>query len=136
MTMQEFYDQYGVTKNDVFQLVLGQENDILPGRGFGGYMVVVGDEEMICFNDKLSEKEYRIPYAAFQKAEFGIGSGNLWLQCMVNGHFFVFCTTRGGWKSQQGKRLLEKIGAVTPIEDMKSYEQFTGKFFWFWALVK
>lgn len=136
MELQEFYDKYGVTKKDVFHLVLGQKNDILPGRGFSGYLVVVGDDEMVCYNDRGDKTEYKIPYSAFQKAEFGIGSGNLWLQCEVNGSFFVFCTTRGGWKSEQGKRLMDKINEVTPIEGMKEYQQYTGKLFWLYALIK
>lgn len=132
--LNDFLQRHNTQKSELFQLVLGQENDILPGRAFGGAPAIVGEDRLICYVAK-EDKEYHIPYASFQKAEFGIGSGNLWLQCTVNGSFFVFCTTRKFWKSPHGKKLIEKINAVTPIEGMKAYEQFTGKLFFLHALL-
>ena len=123
-----FLQRYNIEKTDLFQVVLGQQNNILPGGTFMGYPAYVGEAQLICYNAK-EDKEYAIPYAHFQKAEFGIGSGNLWLQCTVNGNFFVFCSPRKCWKSPQGKKLIEKIEAVTPVEDKKAYDQVTGKLF-------
>ena len=70
-----------------------------------------------------------IPFSSFQRAEFGIGSGQLWLQCIVDGNEFIFCSPRKSWKSPAAKLLLQKIGEQTEILSMKEYDQYTGKLF-------
>ena len=121
-------ERYNLPKEDIFELLLGEKNDILPGKLWHAYGVVVADEEMICYT-VTEENEFHIPYTSFQSAEFGIGNGNLWLQCLVNGSPLVFCAPRKKWKSAVGKKLIDKISAVTEIQSMKEYERFTGKLF-------
>ena len=111
-------------------MVLGEGGGILPTvSAFTGYMAEIKDDCLVCTNDKLGVSQKEIPFSSFQKAEFGIGSGNLWLQCTVDGKPFVFCTSRKSWKSPAAKLLLEKIGEKTEILDMKEYDRFTGKLF-------
>ena len=62
-----------------------------------------------------------------QKAEFGIGSAQLWLQCIVDGEEFIFCMPRRQWKAPVGKLLMEKISQYTKIVDMDAYRKATGK---------
>lgn len=49
---------------------------------------------------------------------------NLWLQCEL-----IFSLPRKCWKSETGKKLIEKINTVTEILDMKAYKQYTEPFF-------
>ena len=60
---------------------------------------------------------------------FARGSGQLWLQCVVDDSPFVFCMRRKDWKSSQAKLLLSKIGEHTEIQGMKEYNGYTGKMF-------
>lgn len=110
-----------------FTLVLG-ESDILPGKTFTQYNVLFNEDRMICTNSKNGE-EYIIEFKDFTRAEFGIGSGNLWLQCALNDKVLTFCSPRKIWKSNEGKKLIEIINNVTPIIDMKEYNHYTGKLF-------
>lgn len=126
---QVLTEKYDLSKENVMQILLGEANNILPGGLWHGYAVLVEDEEMVCYT-KTHETEFHIPYADFQRAEFGIGNGNLWLQCQIAGNSLVFCAPRKRWKSAAGKKLIEKISAVTQIQGMKDYERFTGKLFW------
>ena len=129
MSMKKYCQKYGKDENKVFEMVLGEGGGILPcPSSFTGYAAEIEDDAVICVNDKLNAKR-ELAYASFSKAEFGIGGGNLWLQCVVEGRPFVFCSTRKGWKSPAGKLLLEKIAAVTEIKDKKLYEGYTGKLF-------
>ncbi len=114
---------------DKFLMVLGNENSYLPGALWSQYEVEVLDDKMVCTSKKDSTATFEIPYTEFKSAEFGIGNGNLWLQCMLEKGEFVFCSPRKSWKSESAKKLIEKINAVTPISDMKSYNHFTGKLF-------
>jgi hypothetical protein len=111
-----------------FTLVLGQPNNYLPGKLWTQYMVTVLDDRMKCVNKKTHE-EFEISYSEFKEAEFGIGNGNLWLQCKLNNGPFVFCSPRKCWKSKEGKLLIDKINRVVEIKDMKEYEHYTGKLF-------
>lgn len=128
LTKKKFAEQNGLDLSKVFELVLGQGGSILPGRGFTGYMAEITESSLVCTNDKLGVKK-EIPFSLFERAEFGIGNGLLWLQCVVDGEGFVFSSPRKGWKSEAGKLLLERIGEHTEIIDMKEYEHYTGKLF-------
>ena len=130
MTMKKYCEENNLDPNKVFDMVLGESGSILPkARGFTGYIVEIKDNCLSCTNDKFNVFNKEIPFTSFQRAEFGIGSGQLWLQCVVDGESFVFCSTRKSWKSPAAKLLLEKIGEKTEILSMKEYEQFTGKLF-------
>lgn len=137
LTLKSFCEKNGLDINKCFDMCVGEGGGILPTRGgFTGYIIEITDTAIFCNNEKLGVTRKEIPFSAFSAAEFGIGSGNLWLQCVVDGKPFVFCTPRKNWKSQSAKLLLEKIEAFTGPIDMKEYKQFTGKFFLFWVLVK
>ena len=130
MTLKKYCEENNLDPNKVFDMVLGESGSILPkARGFTGYIVEIKDNCLSCTNDKFNVFNKEIPFTSFQRAEFGIGSGQLWLQCVVDGESFVFCSTRKSWKSPAAKLLLEKIGEKTEILSMKEYDQYTGKLF-------
>jgi hypothetical protein len=116
-----------IDMENFFKLVLG-ESDILPGKTFTEYDVFFDEEKMRCKNSKTGE-EYIIEFKDFTHAEFGIGSGNLWLNCLLGNKNLVFCSPRKSWKSDEGKKLIEIINKVTPIADMKEYKHYTGGLF-------
>ena len=107
---------------------MGEQNVYLPGNTFTEYNVTLEDDKMHCVNKKTKE-EFEIMYSDFNRAEFGIGNGNLWLKCNLKRGPLVFASPRKCWKSEFGKKLIEKINAVTPIQDMKEYNHYTGPFF-------
>jgi len=112
---------------DNFVLVLGDSNPILPGKLWTEYSVEVLDDKMVCTQKKDNTVKVEITYSSFKRAEFGIGSGNLWLQCTLDEGFIAFCSPRKCWKSEVGKKLIDRINAVCPITDMKEYKRYTGK---------
>lgn len=118
-----------------FVLILGEKNPVLPGDLWTEYGVEVSDEKLICKNKKDPAITVEIPYTSFHSAEFGIGNGNLWLHCVLENGNLTFCSPRKSWKSEAGKKLLEKIGKEIEIQDMKAYRQYTGPFF-FLAMFK
>lgn len=133
LTIKQFAEANNLPVERVFSLVLGEGGGILPqARGYTGYFAEITDTSMICTNDKLGVKK-EIPFSDFERAEFGIGSGLLWLQCVVDGRPFVFSTTRRGWKSESAKLLMEKIGEKTELLGMKEFRQYTGKLFFIYV---
>lgn len=116
---------------DKFVLVLGGSNSYLMGGQWTEYYVEVTDDKLICTPKKDPTKSYEIMLSDFRQAEFGIGSGNLWLQCKMEKGDFVFCSPRKSWKSAQAQKLIDRINAVCGIKDMKSYKQYVGPFFFF-----
>ena len=130
LTVKKYCEENNLDINKVFDMVLGESGSILPkARGFTGYIAQIKDDCLSCTNDKFNVFNKEIPFSSFQRAEFGIGSGQLWLQCIVDGKEFIFCSTRKGWKSSAAKLLLEKIGEKTTILSTKEYDQYTGKLF-------
>ena len=129
MTLKKFCEQNNLDESRVIDPVIGQGGSILPtAAGLTGYFAEITDTSLIFTNDKLKVRK-EVPFTCFRRAEFGIGNGLLWLQCVVDDSPFVFCLTRKKWKSAQGKEILEKIGAQTEIADMKLYNGYTGKKF-------
>ena len=114
---------------DNFILILGQENNYLPGKMWTEYEVEVQNEQMICRNKKDPSNVVTIAYNEFKNAEFGIGNGNLWLQCELENGALTFCSPRKSWKSDTGSQLVELVNNVCPIKDMKAYKQYTGPLF-------
>ena len=130
LTVKRYCEENKIDENRVFNMVLGESGSILPkARGYTGYIAEIKDDCIDCTNDKFGVFHKEIPFSSFERAEFGIGSGNLWLQCVVDGESFVFCSPRKSWKSPAAKLLIQKIGEKTPILSMKEYDQFTGKLF-------
>ena len=117
---------------DKFLLMVGDENSYLPGKTWSKYDVEILDDKMVCQSKKDSSVKVEIPYTDFVTAEFGIGSGNLWLQCRLKRDQLVFCSPRKSWKSDAGKKLIEKIDSATKISAMKEYNHYTGKLFFFY----
>ena len=133
-TVKKYCEENGLDANKVFDMVVGQGGNILPQKGgYTGYIAEIADTSVICTNDKLGVKK-EIPFSSFKAAEFGIGSGLLWLQCVVDGSPFVFSSTRKNWKSSSAKLLMEKISEQTEILGMKEYDHYTGKLFFIYAL--
>ena len=132
-TFKQFCEEKGLDESRALELVFGETGGLLPRQKIGmqGYFAEVADTALVFINDKLGVKK-EIPFDDFEYAEFGMGSGNLWLQCRVSGKPFVFCATRKRWKSDAAKLLLEKIGEKTEIIDMKEYKGFTGKLYLFY----
>lgn len=114
---------------DNFKLILGKENAYLPGGLWTEYEVEITEDKMICFCKKNASEKYEIYFSEFKQAEFGIGNGNLWLQCNLSNGALSFCSPRKNWKSEEAQKLINAINAVCPISDMKAYKQYTGPFF-------
>ncbi len=112
-----------------FTLILGQENNYLPGKIWTEYEVEVLEDKMICTCKKDTSINVIINYAEFKQTEFGIGNGNLWLQCELENGSLTFCSPRKSWKSEAGNKLVELINSVCPIKDIKAYKQYTGPLF-------
>ena len=125
---EKFCQDNGIDTSKAFNMIVGNGGSVLPGRGFTGYFCEITDDSIICTNEKLEVKK-EIPFSSFKEAEFGIGNGTLWLQCIVGNSQFVFNLSRNGWKSPAGKLLMDKISEHTELKDMKAYEQYTGKLF-------
>lgn len=54
----------------------------------------VKEKKMICTDKKDENNVVTISYDSFKEAEFGIGSGNLWLQCKIKDGSLNFCSPR------------------------------------------
>ncbi len=126
--LKEFCEKNGLDVNKTFNMVVGDGGDILPAKGYTGYFTEITDNSIICTNEKLGVKK-EILFSSFKSAEFGIGSGLLWLQCNIDGSFFAFSSPRKSWKSPSAKLLIEKISQHTEILSMKEYDNYTGKLF-------
>ena len=128
-TLKKYCEKHGLNEATTFNMIVGNGGGILPQKiGMQGYIAEITDTSVICSNDKLKVRK-EIPFSSFTSAEFGIGSGQLWLQCIVDGSPFVFCSPRRDWKDVSGKLLLEKIGEHTEIQGWKEYNGYTGKLF-------
>ena len=112
-----------------FILVLGSENAVLPGKLWTQYDVEILDNKMVCTQKKDESVKVEVPFSTIKATEFGIGSGNLWLALSFGETKLIFASPRKCWKSEEGKKLIEKINAVAEIKDMKEYQHYTGKLF-------
>jgi len=129
MTKKTFCEKYNIDPEKVMEFVIGEGGSILPQKiGMQGYFGILTETSIIFQNDVLKVKK-EVPFSSFTRAEFGIGSAQLWLQCVVDGSPFVFCFLRRHWKSSQAKYLLDKIGEHTTVEGWKEYNGYTGKLF-------
>lgn len=130
--LKKFSESKGVSLDEVFILVLGEPSTVLPGKTWKQYFVLVNDSQMECYDNEGNQ--YLLDFDKFDGCEFGIGSGNLWLQSVYEGQSFVFCSPRKFWKSKVGHTIIDKLnGALSKkgkvILDMKAYKQYTGKLF-------
>ena len=135
LTIKAFCEKYQSDPSRVLEFVFGVSGDHLPkARGYTGYFVEVKEDCLEFTNEKFGILRKQIPFSYFQSAEFGMGSGQLWLQCTLAGEPFIFCLRRKVWKSELGKLLLEKIGQNTEILGKKDYDRYTGKLFLYYAI--
>ena len=109
---QRFLSEKNLNEEDVFVLLVGQENDVLPGPEYYNYYVLVKPNEMVCYDSKNFD-EYHISFSSFQQAEYGFAEGNLWIIGQVNANFFAFGASRKMWKSSIGKKLVDQIGRAS-----------------------
>ena len=135
LTVKSYCEENHVDPSRVLDFVLGLSDGVLPkARGYTGYIVEIKDDCLEFTNDKFGVFHKQIPFSHFQYAEFGMGGGQLWLQCTVAGNPFVFCLRRKHWKSETGKLLLQKIEEHTEILGKKEYDKYTGKLFLYYAI--
>lgn len=122
---QKFLVEKNLKEEDVFVLLVGQENEILPGTEYYNYYVVVKPNEMVCYDNKNFD-EYHISFSSFQQAEFCFAEGNLWIISQVDGSFFAFGASRKMWKSSIGKKLIDRLGYYIGIDNEKAFNKFVG----------
>ncbi len=127
-TKKDFCEQHKLDDSRVLELIVGAGGGLLPQKtGFQGYFAEVTDTALVFCNDVLGVK-LEVPFATFRRAEFGIGSGQLWLQCDIGGKRVAFCLRRCHWKSALAHEMLDKIAEKTgEILDWKAYQKYTGK---------
>lgn len=138
MKFSEYIAQNNIAENRALNFIVGHGGEILPQKiEFQGYFGELTETGILFTNDVLNVDKKEVPFSAFTKAEFGLGSAQLWLQCIVNGSEFVFCLPRSKYKSEAGQYLLDKLDAQlgTSLRDDKDYKKHMGAFFWFWAIV-
>lgn len=133
--ISSYCEKNGLDAGRVTELVFGLCEDFMPkARGYTGYIAEITDTSLICTSDYFKART-EIPFESFSEATFGIGSGLLWLQCLVDGKPFVFTMPRGSWKKPAAKLLLEKIAEHITIEGQKDYDRYMGPFFWLHVLL-
>ncbi|MBQ7364554.1 MAG: hypothetical protein IJW46_03025 [Clostridia bacterium] len=131
-TLKNYCEQHSVNPENALEIIVGEGGGILPQKiSMQGYFAELTETSLIFTNDVLKVQK-EIPFTSFSHAEFGIGSAQLWLQCIVDGNPFVFCLRRKHWKSETAKRMLAKIGEQTEVLGMKEYNGYTGKLFIFY----
>ena len=54
---QRFLTEKNLNEEEVFVLLVGQENDILPGAEYYNYYVIVKTNEMVCYDNNDFNKE-------------------------------------------------------------------------------
>lgn len=97
MTVKKYCEENNLDPNRVFDMVLGESGSILPkARGFTGYIAEIKDDCLDCNNDKFGVSHKEIPFSSFQSAEFGIGSGQLWLLWLTGSLLFFVRREKDG----------------------------------------
>lgn len=138
MKFKDFIEKNNISTDRALEFVVGHGGDILPQKvGFQGYFGELTDTGILFTCEKMKVDAKEVPFSSFTRAEFGIGSGHLWLQCTVDGSDFVFCVLRSAYKSAAGQYLLDKLEAQlgVSLRDDREYKRYMGPLFWFWAIV-
>ncbi len=138
MKFKEYIERNNISPDRALNFVIGYGGDILPQRGgMTGYFGELTDTGILFSNDKLNVEKKEVPFSSFTRAEFGQGSGHLWLQCTVNGSDFVFTLLRSGYKSAAGQYLLDKLEAQLgeSLREDPDYKKHMGAFFWLYAII-
>lgn len=137
MRFKEYIEKTHISPDRALKVVVGHGGDILPRRGMTGYFGELTDTGMLLSNDQLNIEKKELLFSSFTRAEFGLGSGQLWLQCTVDGSDFVFCLPRSGYKSAAGQYLLDKLDAQLgeSLREDPDYKKHMGAFFWLYAII-
>lgn len=122
-----------VSEDDVFLLVLGERNNVLPGGVWSSYHAIVGEESIMIYKVQskgifkktysLSDYKKEIKFSEFNSAEFGRHNGNLWLQTTINGSFLPFTSPKQYWISKAGQKLVKNINKNISIIDLNTYSK-------------
>ncbi len=139
LNYKTFLEQNHISAERGLKTIVGFGGEHLPQKiGMQGYFAEITDTGLLFTNDVLEIDKKEIPFSAFSKAEFGLKSGQLWLQCTVYGTDFVFCLPRSFYKGASGQLLLDKLdnqlGGISLRED-KDYKRYTGKLWIVWSII-
>ncbi len=138
MKFSEFMESRGIGKDRALEFVVGDGGGILPQKvGFQGYFCELADDGLIFTNDVLGVYNKKILFSSIRQAEFGLKSGQLWLQMDIDGQFFAFCLRRSHYKSAAGQLLLDRLDARlgTALREDREYKRYTGKLWILWAII-
>lgn len=138
MKFEEYIEQNNINPDRALNFIVGHGGDILPQKvGMQGYFGELTDTGILFSNDKLNVEKKEVLFSSFTRAEFGLGSAQLWLQCTVDGSDFVFCLPRSGYKSAAGQYLLDKLDAQlgVSLREDPDYKKHMGAFFWLFAII-
>lgn len=138
MSFKEYIQQKNISPDRALSFIVGHGGNILPQKvPMQGYFGELTDTGILFTNEKLNVEKAEVPFSSFTRAEFGLGSAQLWLQCTVNGSDFVFCLTRSGYKSAAGQYLLDKLDAQlgVSLREDPDYKKHMGAFFWLYAFI-
>lgn len=138
MKFKDFIEQNNISPDRALRIIVGQGGEILPQKiGMQGYFGEVTDTGILFSNDKLNVEKKEVPFSSFTRAEFGLGSAQLWLQCTVDGSDFVFCLPRSVYKSAAGQYLLDQLDAQLgeSLREDPEYKKHMGPLFWLYAII-
>lgn len=139
MRLKTYIQKNNLDPERTLDFIVGYGGELLPQIvGFQGYFGELTDTGILFTNEKLNIEKKEILYSSFQKAEFGMKGGQLWLQCVIDGLDFVFCLPRSRYKSAGGQFLLDKLEAQLgeSLREDPDYKKYMGPFFVFWGIVK
>lgn len=132
----DFCEKNSLNPETVFEIAIGQENGIVPGKAWCPYFVVVGEKSAVFHMAKGGDAVVEVPYLHFESAAFGVGSASLWLQCHVKGQFLPFRASKKQWKSPAAKAFLAKLKEYITIVDEKEYDRLTGPLSVIWQIIR
>ncbi len=139
LKFSDYIEKNSISPDRALRVVVGFGGEHLPQKiGMQGYFAELTDTGFLFTNDVLGVDKKEIPFSAFSHAEFGLGSGQLWLQCVVNGSNFVFCLPRRVYKSAAGQFMLDKLDEQLdgePLREDRDYKRYMGKLFWLYAII-
>lgn len=138
MKFAEYIKQNNISPDRALNFIIGNGGEILPQKvGMQGYFGELTETGILFSNDVLHVDKKEVLFSSFTRAEFGLGSGQLWLQCTVDCSDFVFCLSRSKYKSAAGQYLLDKLEAQLgeSLRDDADYKKYMGPFFWLWAII-
>lgn len=138
MHFKEFVSRNNINPDRALNFIIGDGGAILPNvRGMVSFFGELTETGFLLSNERFGFDKKEVLFSSFTRAEFGLGSAQLWLQCTVDGSDFVFCLYRSQYKSAAGQYLLDKLDEQLgeSLRDDPDYKKHMGPFFWLWAIV-